>query len=133
MSRNVDSKIVMPGPCILRTRSRRRPAVRLVLLLACAVPLSACSDIYFDRRESVAFHTGDAVASNITVQTVDPWPRYAGNRNLAINGERMYGAIERYRTNRVTPLVTTSTSSVHYQSTQQGPASAAPASNGTTP
>ena len=30
-------------------------------------------------------------------QTVDPWPRYSNNNNLAFNGERMQRAVECYR------------------------------------
>lgn len=73
-----------------------------------------CSDIYFDRREALSFHAGDAVASNIAVQAIDPWPRDAGNRDLPSNGQRMQRAVERYRNNKTTPLATTGTSSVQY-------------------
>ena len=45
---------------------------------------------------------------------IDPWPPYAGNRNIAFDGERMQAAAERYRTNKVTPLATAATSSVQY-------------------
>jgi hypothetical protein len=45
---------------------------------------------------------------------VDPWPVRAGDRNIAFDGERMADAAERYRTNKVTPLTRTSTSSLGY-------------------
>jgi hypothetical protein len=50
--------------------------------------LAGCADadFYFDRRDTISLHAGDAVASNIIVQTVDPWPRVAANRNIP--GER---------------------------------------------
>ena len=41
--------------------------------------LAGCSDIYYDRRETVASGAADAVASNMAVQTVDPWPRNVAN------------------------------------------------------
>jgi hypothetical protein len=78
-------------------------------IAGCADP-----DYYMDRRESVSFHAGDAVASNIIAQTIDPWPRVASQRDIASNGERVQGAIERYRTNKVTPLRALSTSSVDF-------------------
>ena len=82
--------------------------------LAAATALSGCTDMYLDRRDTVTFGAGDAVAANKVTQMVDPWPVYAGNRNLAFDGERMQAAAERYRTNKVTPLATAQTSSVQY-------------------
>ena len=51
-------------------------------------------------RETVSFHAGDAVASNIIVQSVDPWPRVAGYRDSPANGDRMAAAGERYALRR---------------------------------
>ena len=62
--------------------------------------------MYLDRRDTVSFGAGDAVAANKVTHMVDPWPVYAGNRNIAFDGERMQAAAERYRTNKVTPLAT---------------------------
>ena len=95
-----------PADCI-------RLRVLAPMLIVGAV-LTGCADIYYDRRETVSFHAGDAAASNAAVQIIDPWPRAAADRNVAHDGERMQSAIERYRTNRTTPLMTTSTSSVSY-------------------
>ena len=86
----------------------------LVLALAAATLTGACTDMYLDRRDSVSFGAGDAVAVNKITQMIDPWPPYAGNRNIAFDGERMQAAAERYRTNKVTPLTRTGTSSLGY-------------------
>lgn len=86
----------------------------LVLALAATTLTGACTDMYLDRRDSVSFGAGDAVAVNKVTHMIDPWPPYAGNRNIAFDGERMQGAAERYRTNKVTPLSTAATSSVQY-------------------
>ena len=67
--------------------------------------LGGCSDIYFDRRETIALGAGDAVAANQVEQMVDPWPPYSGNRNLTFNGERMQRAVECYRIDKVTQPV----------------------------
>lgn len=72
----------------------------------------ADTDLYLDRRDTVSLHAGDAVASNIIVQTADPWPRVAGNKNIAFDGDRMQAAGDRYRTGKVTPLKGLETSSV---------------------
>jgi hypothetical protein len=73
--------------------------VLTALAVSCA--LSGCSDIYFDRRETVVPYAGDAKAINQVTMMVDPWPPYSANRNIAFNGERMQGAVERYRTHNV--------------------------------
>ena len=72
-----------------------------LVLTALAVFLSGCSDIYFDRRETVVPYAGDAKQINQVTMMVDPWPPYSANRNVAFNGERMQGAVERYRTRNV--------------------------------
>ena len=82
--------------------------------LLMAALLGACSDIYYDRREGVSFQAGNAVASNVAVETVDPWPTAAANRKIAGNGQLVQGAIERYRTNKVVQPQGTGTSSVKY-------------------
>ena len=87
------------------------PAIGFAGMLAgCSTP-----EYYLDRRETINFGAGDAIASNIVAQTVDPWPRAAGNRNIASDGERTQAAVERYRQNKVTPLRSLSTSSVQFQ------------------
>ena len=86
-----------------------------LLALAATMLLGACTtDMYHDRRDSVSFGAGNAVAANKVTHMVDPWPARAGDRNIAFDGERMADAAERYRTNKVTPLVRTSTSSLSY-------------------
>src|SRR5262245_35697212 len=99
-----------------------RPIIVAVLL---SVVLAACSDIYYDRRETLTFQAGDAKAANAVAQTIDPWSPASENRNLVYNGERMQRAAERYRTNKTTPLMTTSTSSVLLQPGQAAPATPA--------
>ena len=93
--------------------SRSKSRCLAVLALA-ATALGGCTDMYLDRRDTVTFGAGDAVAVNKVTQMVDPWPASAGNRNIAFDGERMQAAAERYRTNKVTPLATAQTSSVQY-------------------
>ncbi len=93
-------------------------AVALTVLLG--TTLAGCSDLYFDRRDSVMFSSGDAVAANVAMQTIDPWPRVAADRDLHANGERIQRAIDRYRHNKTTPLQTISTSSASFGASGSG-------------
>lgn len=91
------------------SRPRTRAAVVLPAVALGAL-LTGCSDIYYDRRDSIAFDAGDAMATNRVTHMVDPWSRASGNRNIAFNGERMQAAVERHRTRKiirpVNPLTT---------------------------
>lgn len=102
--------------------------VRRLMLLALAsfgALAAGCSDIYYDRRETVSLNAGDAVATNIATHTIDVWPIEAGEQRIVTSGQKAQGAVERYRTNKVTAPVGTGTSSVSYQSAQPA-AQAAP-------
>jgi len=94
-----------------------------ILALAATTLLGACTDMYLDRRDTVSFGAGDAVAANKVAHMVDPWPVRAGDRNIMHDGERMATAAERYRTDKVKPLAGTGTSSVRYEPVLVQPAS----------
>jgi hypothetical protein len=80
-----------------------RRGIAAALLLGAL--LAGCSDVYFDRRDTIVLGGGDAVAANQVEQMVDPWPRYSNNKNLTFNGERMQRAVQCYRIDKVTPPV----------------------------
>jgi hypothetical protein len=85
-------------------RSKTECASRTVsIAVLLASLLAGCSDLYFDRRETIAFDGGDAVAANAAEQTVNPWPRNSNNNHLTFNGQRMQHAVECYRYNKVAP------------------------------
>jgi hypothetical protein len=87
-----------------RIKARTGGAGRaLAAATALASLLAGCSDVYFDRRETVALGANDAVAANAIEQMVDPWPPYSNDKNLTFNGERMQRAVECYRIDKVTP------------------------------
>lgn len=52
---------------------------------------------YTQRADAVTLSAGNAQEVNSRIQVIDPWPRYAGNTRITANGQRMAGAIERYR------------------------------------
>ncbi len=85
---------------------------------------AGCSDLYYDRRDTVSLAAGDAVATNISTHTIDVWPPEAGETRIVSNGQKIQGAVERYRTNKVIPPVGTGTSSVGYAPASSGAAAA---------
>jgi hypothetical protein len=98
------------------------------------VTLAGCSDLYFDRRDTISLVSGEAMSAYRVTYMIDPWPANAANRNIAYNGEKAAVAAERYRTGRVIPPVNATTSSAAYsqaaqqaQSTANSQASSAPA------
>lgn len=95
--------------------SRNNARGLTVLALAAPLLLGACTDMYLDRRDTVSFGAGDAVAVNKITHMVDPWPVRAGDRNIPHDGERMAAAAERYRTDKVKSPSGTGTSSVKYE------------------
>lgn len=110
--------------------------IRFVFILPVLAAVGGCAAEqvydphgYLDRRDTIELSAGDANASNIAMQMVDPWPRYAGNKNIAFNGQRMQAAVERYRNNQVTPPQSIGASSTY--GAQSNPNSASPANNNT--
>ena len=73
--------------------------------------LAGCSDIYYDRRETISVVSGEAMAANRLTHMIDPWPAASGKREIAYSGERMQTAHERYRTGCITKPVNATTSS----------------------
>ena len=59
---------------------------------------------YLERKDTIVSGAGDARDVNAATHIIDPWPRNVGNRHIPGNGQRMAGAVERYRTN--TPWTT---------------------------
>lgn len=79
-----------------------------VFILGVALNLGGCSsgfygfdefDRYAQRVDAVTDSAGDAKAVNAGTHMITPWPRYVGNRRVPVDGERMVGAVERYRAN----------------------------------
>jgi hypothetical protein len=62
----------------------KRPFLALAAL---GFALSGCSNQYFERKDTVTFSAGDAVAWNNAQQIPNPTPRYAYNNNIRTPGE----------------------------------------------
>jgi len=112
-----------------RIKSMRRMAGVVALVGIAGSMLAGCSDIYFDRRETVALSADDHIGVNRVAQMIDPWPRDSAKRDIAYNGQKMQSAVERYRTGRVVAPVNITTSSTTYQDAQKAAASALDAAN----
>jgi hypothetical protein len=100
-------------------------ALRTVAFGALIGVLGGCSE-YIDRRDTIARSGGNAVATDVVTQMVDPWPRDSANRNIAFNGPRMESAFARYRTNRVIPPHGVGTSSSYQDSGTNAQSNGAP-------
>src|SRR3982074_3128933 len=67
--------------------------LNLVLISSLGMMLSGCSDIYYDRRETVALGADDHIATNRVAQMIDPWPRDVGRRQIAFDGQKMQAGV----------------------------------------
>jgi hypothetical protein len=51
---------------------------------------------YFERKDTIVSGAGDARDVNAATHIIDPWPRYVGNRNIPVSGDRLSRAVTRY-------------------------------------
>jgi hypothetical protein len=58
---------------------------------------------YNRRSDSITLGHGNAVAHNIAVQTIDPWPRYVGNSHIEVDSQRLMIGIARHKANESIP------------------------------
>jgi hypothetical protein len=70
---------------------------------AAALPVLADPYDYRDRRDTITSSAGNANAANIATHTVDPWPPYAKNPRMNLDGRRAGLAITRYQHNQSIP------------------------------
>ena len=69
-----------------------RLSVAAITLLA-----AGCQD-YASRRDTIAFHAGEAAAYNRAIHVIDPWPAASDRTSIDSDGARAVAAIERYET-----------------------------------
>ncbi|MCC6890881.1 MAG: hypothetical protein IT536_20330 [Hyphomicrobiales bacterium] len=99
--------------------SSRSGTKALAAAIVLGTALAGCSEIYYDRRETVSPGAGDAIASNKVTHTIDPWPRASANDRIAFNGQRMQAAQDRYNRGQVITPVLPTQPSRDYQAAQQ--------------
>jgi hypothetical protein len=77
------------------------PIARTTLLLSFTLLACGCwqasAQGYLNRTDTITTSAGDAQDVNSALQIIDPWPRHVGNRRIPGNGERLSGAVQRYR------------------------------------
>ena len=59
-------------------------------------PVDAVQD-YSQRSNTIALSAGNDQEVNSRIQMIDPWPPYSADTRIPGDGERMAGAVERYR------------------------------------
>ncbi len=70
--------------------------VRLSIALSPIFAVTACAQ-YLDRKETIYFGAGEAVATDALAHTYDPWPVHARNTRIVTSGERYGAAVRRYQ------------------------------------
>jgi hypothetical protein len=79
----------MSSPVTEIGRGLRRSLAAVTLLVA------GCQS-YAERRDTIAFHAGEAAAHNRAVHTIDPWSAASTRADISFDGPRAVRAIERY-------------------------------------
>ena len=83
---------------MLKISSLARILAGQAAVICClALPWDDPFEQYFQRKDTVTLGAGNAKEVNSATHVIDPWPRYVGNTRIPGNGERMAGAVERYR------------------------------------
>ena len=79
------------------------PRVLLALAGIFALGSGGCEDErryrYLAHSDTVTSSAGNAAASNIAAQMVDPWPASSQRTRIDQDGKRAYLAVKRYETN----------------------------------
>ena len=75
-----------------------------VLVICCLLTSEDPFNQYFERKDGITLGAGNAKSVNSATHIIDPWPRNVGNTRIPGNGQRMGGAIERYRDVSKLPL-----------------------------
>ena len=100
---------------------RRSDKIRIVAgAVLLGTLLAGCSDIYYDRRDTVTFAANDATASAQATQIINPWPAASADRSHVSNGAVVAGAVERYRTCQVVQPRPTTTQGAYNTGSSQG-------------
>ena len=69
-------------------------------------------DLSLRRSDTITLGAGDAVARNMAIQTIDPWPYWSRNDRINMEGNRAALAIKRYQENKSIPPQTLETSDI---------------------
>ena len=73
----------------------RVSAYSSVSALALCLALAGCQENLV-RSDFISSHAGDAVAHNLAVQTIDPWPQHAYDTDIATSSQRQSDVRRKY-------------------------------------
>lgn len=89
---------------IIGLKKHARPVLTAIAICLPALLLQGCyEEDYLSRRDTISLGAGDAAATNAVTQTIDPWPPYAKNTDITLEGERAGVAVDRYQKNKSIP------------------------------
>jgi uncharacterized membrane protein YgcG len=66
-------------------------------LIVIGATLGACSNMYYERKDSVTMSNGDSVEANRALQIADPWPKGSQNTNIPMDPVKAAQAMYKYR------------------------------------
>jgi len=69
--------------------------ISLIVVAAIGFALSGCSNQYLERKDTVTFSAGNAVAWNSAQQIPDPTPARANDTRIVADGDRAARAVQR--------------------------------------
>ena len=81
----------------MNAKNKTSNLIRVSTLLAISVIVSSCNQA-ISRRDSISPNFGNAIAANMALQTIDPWPRNVENTHIHTDGTKAANAIELYQT-----------------------------------
>jgi hypothetical protein len=87
-----------------KTRFHARILAGPMVICCLALPWDDPFAQYFERKNGVTLGAGNAKSINSATHIIDPWPRNVGNTRIPGDGQRMSGAVERYRDVAKLPL-----------------------------
>ncbi|HUZ66693.1 MAG TPA: hypothetical protein VMU56_03415 [Beijerinckiaceae bacterium] len=79
------------------TRKTERSVRALVVAALLAFTLAGCSESVFARRDQITPWSGDDLAQNAAIQTINPWPRAAFEPPGPTRGSKVENAMKLYR------------------------------------
>ncbi len=71
--------------------------ISFIAAAAFGLALAGCSNDYLERKDTVTFSAGDAVAWNAAQQIPDPWPKGVNNTRIVADGDKAARAVRRDR------------------------------------
>ena len=114
----------------LRRAARRVRLVPLALMAGVGLGGWDEDELHYRYRahgDTVTRGAGNAAASNIAIQTINPWPNSSRRTQIDQNGARAHIAIKRYETNTsIVPRGLNRTNELYGNGYNLGPAAAPP-------